>query len=48
MESKLFNPFYIELKKVFEILETSRMAIEKLDLIQKRKLWTYTKTYIHI
>jgi len=33
MEDKPFNAFYIELKKVFEILETARVAIEKFQEI---------------
>ena len=33
MEGKSFDSFYIELKKVFEILETARMAIEKFQEI---------------
>jgi hypothetical protein len=31
MDDKPFNAFYIELEKVFGILETARMAIEKLQ-----------------
>jgi hypothetical protein len=31
MESKLFDPFYIELKKAFEILETLQMIVERFQ-----------------